>query len=278
MPRVKAAVVGHVEWVEFARVETVPRPGDIVHASEVWAEAAGGGAVAAVQLVNLGCETLFFTALGDDELGNRSRVQLERQGVILHAATVDDATRRAFTHVDQAGERTITVLGDKLRPAGDDASLPWEELGRCDCVYFVSGDVASLRKARRANVMVATARELPTLRRGGVQLDALIGSALDTGERYQSGELDPPPTLVVATSGHLGGWAQPGGPYGAAEKPGPIEDAYGDGDCFAAGLTFALGRGDEPMDAIALASRCGATVVTGRGPYGRQLGGGELQD
>jgi ribokinase len=278
MPRVKAAVVGHVEWVEFARVESVPGPGDIVHASEVWAEAAGGGAVAAVQLANLGCETTLFTALGDDNLGRRSRVQLERQGVTLRVATVDGATRRAFTHVDEAGERTITVLGDKLRPRGDDASLPWEELGRCDCVYFVSGDVASLRKARRANVLVATARELPTLRRGGVQLDALVGSALDTGERYQSGELDPPPMLVVATSGHLGGWAQPGGPYAAADKPGQIEDAYGAGDCFAAGLTFALGRGDEAMDAIALAARCGATVVTGRGPYGRQLGRGELLD
>jgi ribokinase len=271
MPRVKAAVVGHVEWVEFARVESVPRPGDIVHASEAWAEAAGGGAVAAAQLVNLGCETMLFTALGGDELGRRARVQLEGQGVILHAATVDDATRRAFTHIDEAGERTITVLGEKLRPRGDDSSLPWEELRRCDCAYFVSGDVASLRKARGAKLLVATARELPTLRRAGVELDALVGSALDTGERYEAGELDPPPSLVVATSGHLGGWAQPGGPYAAADKPGPIEDAYGAGDCFAAGLTFALGRGDEPMEAIALAARCGATVVTGRGPYGRQL-------
>jgi ribokinase len=274
----RAAVVGHVEWVEFARVESLPQPGDIVHAAEVWEEAAGGGAVAAVQLANLGCETMLFTALGDDDLGTRSRVQLERQGVILHAASVDDATRRAFTHVDEAGERTITVLGEKLRPRGDDAALPWEELNRCDCVYFVSGDVASLRKARRAKVLVATARELPTLRLAGVELDALVGSALDTGERYQAGELDPPPSLVVATSGHLGGWAQPGGPYAAADKPGEVEDAYGAGDCFAAGLTFALGRGDEVMDAIALGARCGATVVTGHGPYGRQLGWGELRD
>jgi ribokinase len=30
----RIAVVGHVEWVEFARVEAVPRPGEIVHALE----------------------------------------------------------------------------------------------------------------------------------------------------------------------------------------------------------------------------------------------------
>ena len=67
------AVVGHVEWVEFARVEHVPAPGEIVHALETWEEPAGGGAVAAVQLANLNGSVLLFTALGDDELGRRSR-------------------------------------------------------------------------------------------------------------------------------------------------------------------------------------------------------------
>jgi ribokinase len=267
----RAAVVGHVEWVEFARVEALPAPGEIVHAHETWAEAAGGGAVAAVQLCNLGCETLLFTALGRDELGRRSRDQLARQGVQLHAADVDEPTRRAFTQVDETGERTITVLGEKLRPRGEEGTLPWEELARCDCVYFVSGDVHALRQARQAPVLVATARELPTLRLAGIELDAIVGSALDDGERYQPGELDPPPKLVVATSGHLGGWAQPGGPFAAADKPGAVEDAYGAGDCFAAGLTVGLGRRDDVMDAVSLAARCGATVVTGRGPYGRQL-------
>ena len=46
-------VVGHVEWIEFARVPEVPGPGAIVHASEVWEEPGGGGAVAAVQLAKL---------------------------------------------------------------------------------------------------------------------------------------------------------------------------------------------------------------------------------
>src|SRR5262249_57454969 len=47
------AVVGHVEWVEFARVDHMPEPGEIVHALETWEEPAGGGAVAAVQLAHL---------------------------------------------------------------------------------------------------------------------------------------------------------------------------------------------------------------------------------
>jgi|SRR5579872_1319838 len=272
----RAAVIGHVEWVEFVRVETFPEPGDIVHADGSWCVAAGGGAVAAVQLARLGCESHLFTVLGDDELGRRAQTELEALGVRVHAATVSEPSRRAFTHVDETGERTITVIGEKLRPSGGDASLPWEELRLADCAYFTGGDPEALRKGRWAPVLVATARELPTLQRAGVELDALVGSALDEGERYQAGELEPPPKLVVATSGRLGGWAQPGGPFEAALKPGPIEDTYGAGDCFAAGLTFALGRGDEPRAALALAARAGATVITGRGPYGRMLEASEV--
>ena len=267
----RVAVVGHVEWVEFARVENVPRPGQIIHALETWQEPGGGGAVAAAQLARLAGSCLLFTALGADDLGRRSRAELTRLGIEIRAIPDSEPTRRAFTYVDETGERTITVLGEKLRPRGGDSRLPWRELGGLDAVFFVSGDVESLRQARRARVLVATARELPTLREAGVQLDALVGSGEDEAELYRPGELDPAPQLVVTTSGGLGGWVQPGGPFRPAPLPGTVVDAYGSGDCFAAGLTFALGRGDSVEDAVALAARCGAAVMTGRGPYTAQL-------
>jgi ribokinase len=271
MSNMQVAVVGHVEWVEFARVERVPAPGEIVHALETWEEPAGGGAVAAVQLANLNGSALLFTALGDDEHARRSRVQLEEHGVTVHATKLEEPQRRALTHVDEGGERTITVLGHKLLPSGEDGSLPWEELRRCDAVYFVSGDVTALRAARRSPVLVATSRELPTLARGGVEVDVLVGSGEDGGERFELGGLDPPPKIVVTTAGALGGWMRPGGPFRAAPLPGPVEDAYGCGDCFAAGLTFALAAGKAMDEAVALGARCGAAVLTGRGAYAGQL-------
>lgn len=263
----RVAVVGHVEWVEFARVGTMPGPGEIVHASESWRQAGGGGAVAAIQLARLAGEASLYTALGADELGGRARKELEASGVRVHTVRHGEPQRRAFTHVDEAGERSITVLGEKLRPRGADDALPWHELAQYDAVYFVSGDVDALRRSRRARVLVATAREMPTLRLGGVDLDALVGSGEDEGERYRQGELEPVPTLVVSTAGALGGWAQPGGPFSAAPVPGPIEDAYGAGDCFAAGLTYALAAGRPHAEAIAFAARCGAAALTGRGVY-----------
>lgn len=267
----RVAVVGHVEWVEFARVESVPRPGQIVHALETWEEPAGGGAVAAVQLARLAGSCLLFTGLGADDLGRRARAELTRLGVEVRAIPDAEPTRRAFTYVDETGERTITVLGDKLRPRGGDSRLPWRELAGLDAVYFVSGDTDALQHARLAQVLVATARELSTLREAGLELDALVGSGEDEAELYHPGELDPPPRLVVTTSGSLGGWAQPGGPFRPAPLPGTVVDTYGAGDCFAAGLTFGLGRGDPAEEALALAARCGAAVMTGRGPYTAQL-------
>jgi ribokinase len=259
------AVVGHVEWIEFLRVEAVPKPGEIVSTGEWWAEAAGGGGVAAVELVRLAGASTLFCRLGGDGLGSESRTQLEQAGVRIHSPGGDDAQRRGFCYVDENGERTITVIGEKPRPQGGDGTLPWEELDAADGVYFTAGDAEAVRQARRARVLVATARELPTLHAAGVELDALVASGEDDAERYQTGDLDPPPKLVVSTAGSLGGWAQPGGPYKPAVPPGPYEDAYGAGDCFAAGLTYALAQGMDVTDALAFASERGALALTRRG-------------
>lgn len=263
----RVAVVGHVEWMEFVRVESVPRAGEIVQASESWEQAGGGGAVSALQLAALAGACDFFTAFGADELGLRAREELTARGVRILAGPGSGPQRRASCFVDVNGERTITVIGDKLRPSGDDGDLPWEELAGYDAVFFCSGDVGALRKARSARVVVATTRELQILRAAEVELDAIVGSGEDEGERYHPGDLDPAPALVVTTAGRLGGWAQPGGPYQAAPAPGPIEDAYGSGDCFAAGLTFGLASGLNPAEALGLAARCGAAALTGRGVF-----------
>jgi ribokinase len=265
---VKAAVVGHVEWCRFVRVAEVPARGEIVHAQETWEEVAGGGAVAAVQLTRLADEVLLYTAFGADEPGRRARAELERHGVRVHAQVDDGPQRRALVFVDEGGERTITVLGEKLRPRVRGAVLPWEELGGCDAVYFVSGDAGAARAARKGRVLVATARDLGTLQEAAPELDALVASGEDEGERYRAGDLEPAPKLVVTTAGALGGWSQPGGPYRAAPVPGPLEDTYGAGDSFAVGLTIGLARGLDAAAAIELGAKCGAEALTRRGAHG----------
>ena len=260
-------VVGHVEWIEFVRVERVPEAGEIVQARETWQEPAGGGGVAAVELARLAASSTLFTALGDDDVGRRVQEELERLGIRVEAAFRDEPQRRGFVYVDDEGERTITVIGEKLRPRRDEP-LPWEELAEFDAIYFTAGTPDAVRAARAARVLVATARELPTLVEAGVALDALVGSADDPSERY-GGELDPEPRLVVRTAGSRGGTYEPGsGTWSAAALPGPFVDTYGAGDSFAAALTFALGEGRDVDHALAFAAQRGAAALARRGAHG----------
>ena len=273
----RAAVVGHVEWIEFGRVDHVPEAGEIVHVSDSWQEPGGGGAVAAVQLARLAGEATLYTALGDDEVGHRSKAALDSLGLRVEAVFRPEPQRRGYVHVDAAGERTITVIGSRLGPAGDDP-LPWDELADTDAVYLTAGDAGAVRAARAAGTLVSTARGLEKLRQAGVQLDALVASAKDPGERYEAGELDPPPRFVMRTEGPAGGSyeGEESGSWQATPLPGPVSDLYGCGDSFAAGLTYGLAARLEVAEALRLGARCGAACATGRGPYGTQLRAAEL--
>jgi len=274
------AVVGHVEWVRFARVAHIPRAGEVVHARDPFDEPAGGGAVAAVQLARLAGEATLCTALGDDEHGRRSVARLRELGVHVRAAPRDAATRSAVTLVDDSGERTITTFGPRLEPVGKDAQVPWGAFAEMDAVYFTAGDLDALRAARAARVLVASPRALHALGHG-VPLDALVLSGEDAIEREEATRAQADAELLVLTDGARGGsWRHIGasgqhtgesGTWEAASPPGPPVDSYGCGDSFAAGLTYGLGAGLALADALALAARCGAVCLTGRGPYARQL-------
>jgi ribokinase len=267
----RVGVVGHVEWVEFLRVSHVPEPGDIVQTVERWEEPGGGGGVSIGVLARLAGEATLFSVFGDDELGRRARRELVRLGFRVEAVFRDEPQRRAIVFVDDNLERTITVIGDKLRPRIDE-DLPWDELGAFDALYFTAGEPEVVEAARQAKVLVATARELEYLKPAHVRLDALVLSDTDPAERYAR-ELDPEPDLVVRTRGSKGGSYDPGdGEWTAVELPGPVVDAYGAGDSFAAGLTYGLGKGCPVDDALALAARCGAEALMRRGVHGLPSG------
>ncbi|MGO9763986.1 MAG: PfkB family carbohydrate kinase [Solirubrobacteraceae bacterium] len=274
------AVVGHVEWVQFARVEHVPCAGEVVHASDPFEEPAGGGAVAAVQLARLAGSATLVTELGDDDYGQRSVARLSELGVDVRASLVAAPSRRAVTLVDDQGERTITTFGPRLEPRGQDAQDRWGTLEGIDATYFTAGDLAELRIARSlSRVLVASPRARQALGHG-VALDALVLSGDDDIELRAASHALEEAELVVWTEGERGGRYRhrdgETGRWAAVAPPGERADSYGCGDSFAAGLTYGLGAGLALPDALALAARCGAVCLTGRGPYERQLSGREL--
>ncbi len=275
----KIAVVGHVEWAEFAVVERVPRPGDIVEVPETFEVAAGGAAVAAVQIARLAGSCLFMTAVGSDERGKLVAPELMGRGLRVETAQRPTDQRRAFVYLDAEGERTITTIGARVFPEVEDP-LPWGELGDFDAVYLTAGNAGTLKAARAAKHVVATVRAGAALIESGVQVDVLVASANDAAEQYTRGVIDPAPRWVVRTDGSRGGSLETADGtvtlWDSNPPIGPRGDTYGAGDSFAGGITYGLGRGLSIEDAIAVGAFCGASAVRGRGPYGAQASAEEL--
>ena len=199
--------------------------------TEWWEEVGGGGAVAAVQLAKLAGSVRLLHRPG------RRRARPPRPRA-AGGARRDRATRRrgagaqrrGFVYLDGDGERTITILGERIVPHGDD-DLPWERLdGRRRRLLH--------RRRRRRAAPGAPRRSssspprAPTTRCAprAIKLDALVRSAKDPGEQQAEEQLDPPPRLVVSTAGKEGG--RVGGARPQAQPPGrPPSCPAPSGDC-----------------------------------------------
>jgi ribokinase len=157
-------------------------------------------------------------------------------------------------------------MGDRLQPLASDR-LEWDRLRGADGVYMTAGDTGAMVNARQARVLVASPRARSALGTDGPLIDALVYSAGDAGEREWAERVAHRVRLHVATEGSRGGrwWGESEGRWSAAPPPGEPRDAYGCGDSFAAGVTFALAGGSSIDDAVALGAECGARCLTRAG-------------
>ncbi len=272
LPKLKLAVIGHVEWVSFIAVDQLPEAGKIGHSKHYFEEPAGGGAVVAVQLAKLTNQSIdFFTSLGKDQYGEQTILRLKELGLNLNVAWRDEKTRRAISIVDQEGERAITVIGKRLQPCGAD-DLPWDILDSYDGVFVTATDSEGLYKCRKSPFLAATPRvNLKTIEKASIYLDALIGSGLDPDEKVPKKYFSKPPKLIISTEGSLGGYERSLGRFKAFPITSPIKDAYGCGDSFAAGVTAGLSAGWSVEQAISLGAYCGAKCTDHFGPYSNSL-------
>jgi ribokinase len=273
----RVAVIGHVEHVTLGRVPAVPAPGDIAYLADPIRFPGGGGGMAFLQLANGPTEAHLFTAVGADEAGNEVTAALARTPGNVHAARRPPPHTRSVVLVTPDGERTIVVVGETHHPRADDP-LPWDVLSSCDAVYFTGQDPETLRLARRARVLVVTARRREALVASGVRADVVVGSAKDPRERSVLAEYPVAPGALVLTEGARGGHVETAHGtevFPAPPSPPPGGAAYGAGDSFAAALTFYVAAGVPLVDACRRAGEHGAAVLRGVDPprFQRALAG-----
>jgi ribokinase len=262
------AVVGHVEWINFLKVDQLPKPGVISHSKKSIEYPAGGGSIIAKTLSELSLNQVqFFTALGNDEYGDKSFKILSRMGIKLHVAWRDKPTRRGFSLIDSEGERAITVIGERLAPHYED-NLDWNILKKMDGIFITASDSEIFKMARSAPILCATPRVgLNTINKSNVLLDGLIGSNLDPGEVFSFSELSLKPKYTIKTEGENGGIIFPGGRYKAIKNKKLKVDSYGCGDSFAAGILFGMASKWNIEKSLNLAKVIGRDVSEFFGPY-----------
>ncbi len=269
LPKLKLAVIGHVEWVTFLKVDQLPLAGEISHAKDCFEEAAGGAAVAAVQMARLINEPVdLLTALGKDNYGEKCYERLTKLGLNLKVAWREKPTRKGISLISKDGERAITVIGERLQPIASD-KLPWGDMKNYDGIFVTATDKEGIKLARKAKFLSATPRTgEQTLKNAKVKIDALIGSGLDPGEEINFEELEPKPEIYISTKGKSGGTIFPENIKYKSIKPSSKEiDTYGCGDCFAGAVTTALSAKLNLEQAINIGAYCGAECSTHYGPY-----------
>ncbi len=263
----KFAVIGHIEWMNFLKVDLLPKPGIITHAKTSLELPAGGGALIAKTLYELSNNEIhFFTSLGKDYYGEKSYEFFEKIGINLHVAWRSEATRKGFSLIDNNGERSITVIGKRLSPSYID-DLDWNILCEMDGIFITAGDNILFKKARKANILCTTPRVgIDLINKSNVNLDALIGSNLDPDESFLLSELNKKPRYIIKTEGEKGGIYIPGGRFKAINNTQMI-DSYGCGDSFAAGVLYGLAENWPIEKALKLGTVLGRNCIEHFGPY-----------
>ena len=266
------SVVGHIEWINFLKVDQLPKKGVISHSEKSLELPAGGGSVIAKTLCELTQNQIhFFTALGNDDYGDRCFKILSSMGIKLHVAWHDKPTRRGFSMIDSQGERAITVIGERLAPNYKD-NLDWSILKKMDGIFITASDSAIFKIARSAPILCTTPRVgIDTINKSNVLLDGLIGSNLDPGERFSLPELSVKPKYIIKTEGEKGGIIFPGGRYKALKNKKLKVDSYGCGDSFAAAILYGMASKWNIEKSLNLAKVVGRNTSEIFGPYAETL-------
>ncbi len=107
----KVTVIGSINLDRTIRVKEMAKPGETIHASEVFSAGGGKGANQAVAAKRSGAKTAFIGAVGNDDAGKMMRELLGYEEINLAGIAELDkvATGQDYIVVDEKGENSIMI-------------------------------------------------------------------------------------------------------------------------------------------------------------------------
>ncbi|KXV35218.1 ribokinase [Gluconobacter thailandicus] len=278
-----------------ARAARLPRPGETVHGESYAVMLGGKGSNQAAAAGRLAAGSNVQVALagriGKDGFGVQARQELERFGVDLSPLLEDAAnpTGIALIGIDGSGENCITVVGGANMAVDETDVLHADQwLSRAKVLLLQleipqPAVLAAARRARNAGAIVvldpAPAPENGLLEALWQEIDVLTPNESETfqltGIRAETVEDAARAAEVLLAKGAKAALVKMGSRgvfwhdgtrsgYSAPFQVQPV-DTVAAGDCFNAGLAYALAQGQTLEKAVRIASACGALATTRHG-------------
>lgn len=284
--RPKIAVIGSLNMDIVVEAERIPRAGETVLGNQVHFLPGGKGANQAVALARLGAKTAMIGCLGKDAFGDQLLRGLQADGIQTNGVKITEQamTGTAQIVLAQGDNRIIVVPGandlctvDDIKRneyviAWADAVLLQLEIPLDTVEYAIQlakkhGKTVFLNPAPVRQLTNQLLRNVDYLTPNEAELEKLTGVMLSGPQALKQAMkilLDSGVNHVVTTLGAEG--AVYLDKQGLMEKVSGhsvnVVDTTGAGDCFNAGLIFALSSGKSVSEALIFANQVSALAVT----------------
>lgn len=282
------AVVGSLNIDYFARVESLPAPGETISSDTLDSFRGGKGANQAISAHRQGVKSLLFGAVGEDSHGKSYRKALKEEGVeVEYLASVKGKTGSAFIMVDRSGENMIVISsGANSEITREQIKARAKVIESCEALLaqFEVPTAAILEAARIANRKEIPVIINPSPTRSNfpwqeIRTDYLITNEIEAVEvlgfspweeemslvRQRLHELRVENLIVTRGSSETLVFQKSEEILSIPTLPVLPIDTVGAGDAFAGCFAARIAQGEELESALLAANCAGALATLGAG-------------
>ncbi len=265
------------------------QPGETLLARRYAIGLGGKGANQAAAAARLGAATAFVGRIGRDQMGAQARDLLDGYGIDLTGLYEDGAAGTGIAQItvgEADGQNMIAIVGGaNMRIDDTDVARAAARLAdarvlmlQLEVPLAASLDLAARARAAGVTVILdpapapeggldpAVLRAVDIVTPNETETAALLGYRPATAEEGIDAARDLVARgcriAIVKLGGNGVAFAGDGHEGFVPPFPVTVVDTVAAGDCFNAGLAFALARGNTLPNAIRLAAACGAIAVT----------------
>ncbi len=289
MKRLKAVVLGSINYDCVAKADRLPRKGETLRGYSFGTFVGGKGSNQSVQMALLGAQVTFIGKVGADDVGRTMKNSLKNHGISIDHLAVDPHANSGACSInlDAAGQNTLLYV-----PGANETLAPEDIDGAVDAIkdadIFITQNEINLdmleyglETAKRFGIttLLNPAPALPLSDRVFALADYILPNETETEEYCgflptdaaslkQAAEwfFERGTKNVVITLGEQGSFYS--GASGSVRVPGfkvNAVDTTAAGDAFIGGFAYTVGRGGSVEEAIRFGNACGALAASAIG-------------